>query len=209
MRPALRGYIHLLAALVAPFGLAWLLYRASSPSEYATAAVFGAGMITLFLASSLYHLPPWPPLGRSIAKRADHAAIFFFVAAAYAPFCIVALPRTWGVPLLATVSTLALLGAVVKVCWPGTPPWINLGMYLPVGWAALVALPIIMRELSPAGSVLLLTSGATFTAGAVIHAMRWPNPLPRILGHHEIFHVATVVGTALLFLTIDLDVFGR
>jgi hemolysin III len=81
-------------------------------------------------------------------------------------------------------------------------------MYLAVGWAALVAMPIIVRELSPAGAALLLASGATFTVGAVIHAMRRPNPLPRVFGHHEIFHVATVVGTALLFLTIDLHVFG-
>jgi hemolysin III len=165
-------------------------------------------MITLFAASSVYHLPPWPPLGRNIAKRIDHAAIFFFVAAAYAPFCMVALPPAWGIPLLTTVGGLALVGATVKVFWPATPPWINLSMYLAVGWAALVAAPIIVRELAVPGAALLTMSGTLFTAGAVVHAMRRPNPLPRWFGHHEIFHAATVAGTAMLIVVIDVHVYG-
>ncbi|MCA9821759.1 MAG: hemolysin III family protein [Dehalococcoidia bacterium] len=207
-RPRLRGYFHLAAAMVAPLGLVWLVLRANSPAEDATAAVFGAGMITLFVASSAYHIPPWPPKGKGIARRLDHAAIFFFVAAAYTPFCMVALPLTWGIPLLATVGSLALVGAVVKVCWPGTPPLINLAMYLAVGWAALVAAPVIALELGAYGMLMLVGAGLAFSAGGVIHAQGRPNPLPRWFGHHEIFHAATVVGTVMLFVVVDGWVFG-
>jgi hemolysin III len=207
-RPKLRGHLHLLAAVAAPAGLVWLLVRADAASEYATAAVFGAGMITLFVASSAYHVPPWPPLGKAITRRVDHASIFFFVAAAYAPFCMVALPLAWGIPLLATVGGLALVGAGSKLCWPGMPRWINLAAYLAVGWAALVAAPVLVMEIALAGSLLLLAAGVVFTAGGVIHALQRPNPVPGWFGHHEVFHAATVVGVGLLFVVVDGFVFA-
>jgi hemolysin III len=204
-RPALRGYLHLVAALVSPALLVALILLADSPSEYVAASVFGAGLVLLFTASALYHVPPWPPAVRRILRRIDHAAIFAFVAFAYVPFCIAVLPLAWGIPLLATVGGLALVGVVLKLSRPNLPRYLNLALYVALGWAALAALPAILVSLSPLAIVLILGSGVLYTSGAAAHAFRRPNPFPRVFGHHELFHAATIAATALLYAVVAFE----
>jgi hemolysin III len=207
-RPVLRGYLHLVAALVSPALLVALILLANSASEYVSASLFGAGMILLFGASALYHVPPWPAAVRRILRRIDHASIFAFVAFAYVPFCIVVLPLAWGVPLLATVAGLALVGVVLKLTWPHLPRYLNLALYVCLGWAALAALPAILAALSPLAIAFILGSGILYTTGGAAHALRRPNPFPRVFGHHELFHAATIAATGLLYAVVAFEAFA-
>jgi hemolysin III len=193
------------AAVVSPAALVALLVMADAPSEHVGASLFGAGMIVLFGASAAYHVPPWPPGVRRLLRRIDHAAIFAFVALAYAPFCIFILPPAWGIPLLGTVGGLAFAGATLKLAWPNVPRYLNLALYVALGWAALAALPGILGSLSPAAIGLVLGSGVLYTSGGAAHALRRPNPFPRVIGHHELFHAATIVATALLYVVVLLE----
>ena len=204
--PALRGYLHLVAALAAPFALLYLLARADSASDYVGVSLFGSGLILLFGISASYHVPPWPARVRGLLRRIDHAVIFAFVAFAYAPFCIIVLPLAWGIPLLSTVGGLALGGAILKLAWPGLPRFLNLGTYVALGWAAVIAAPPLVQALSPAAVAMILGSGLLYTGGGLAHALRWPNPSPRVFGHHEVFHAATVAATALLYVVLATHV---
>jgi hemolysin III len=59
-RPRLRGWIHGLAAPLA-VAVAVLLAGAASPGLPRTStAVFGVGLVALYLTSSIYHVPRWP-----------------------------------------------------------------------------------------------------------------------------------------------------
>ena len=138
-------------------------------------------------------------------KRADHATIFVFIAATYTPFCLLVFSDAWGIPLLAAVWSLALVGVGLKVVWPDAPRWLGVGLYLGVGWLAVVAAwPLAHRapEVLPA----LLLAGLLFSLGSVVYALRRPNPFPRIFGYHEIFHLLVIAGVAINYGLIAGDV---
>jgi hemolysin III len=87
-RPLLRGHVHLACAIIAPFGLAYLLVLADSARAYVGAAIFGAGLVLLFSVSAAYHLVPWSAGVREVVRRMDHSTIFVAIAALYTPFCL-------------------------------------------------------------------------------------------------------------------------
>jgi hemolysin III len=209
VRPLLRGYIHLAAALVSPFALLWLLHIADSPRAYVGAAIFGASIILLFSTSASYHLMPRWPRVKAAMRRVDHATIFVAVAGLYAPFCLQALGLAWGISLLSVVGGLALVGAVMKLTWPNAPSWLNLGCYLAVGWVGVVAVFELPHVLTARAVLLLVVAGALYSAGGVFFAARWPNPRARVFGHHELFHTFVVMATAVLYVVVAADVLPR
>jgi hemolysin III len=74
--------------------------------------------------------------------------------------------------------------------------------YVVVGWSAVAVVPQLVRGLGGAGFGLLVAGGACYTAGAVVYALRRPDPVPAVFGFHEIFHACTVAGAALHFVVI-------
>jgi hemolysin III len=63
-------------------------------------------------------------------------------------------------------------------------------------------LPQLERALGPAGFALLLVGGLAYSAGAVVYAVKRPNPIPGVLGYHEVFHACTIVGAVFHFIVI-------
>ena len=194
-RPILRGVSHLVAALLAPPALVALLLVAASPRAYVGGAIFGAGLILLFGTSAAYHLLPWRSV-KAVLMRADHATIFVFIAATYTPFCLTVFGDAWGLPLLAAVWSAAALGAALHVAWPSVPRWLGVGLYLGVGWLAVVAVwPLAQR--APEVLPWLVAAGLLFSLGSVVYALRRPDPFPRVFGYHEIFHLLVIAGVAI------------
>lgn len=199
LRPMLRGYIHLASALAAPFALAWLLLIADSATGYIGGAVFGVGLLLLFATSASYHIPPWPPRARRIIARFDHSMIFIAIAASYTPFCLRVIDSAWGIAILAVVWSLALGGVVMRMAWPSAPKWLSVACYLVVGWVAVTGIGPLSEALPARAIVLLVVAGILYSVGAIIYAVRWPNPLPRFVGHHEIFHLMVTVASVMLY----------
>ena len=42
-----------------------------------------------------------------------------------------------------------------------------------------------------------MAGGLAYTAGAVVYALKRPDPWPTVFGYHEVFHLLTVVGAGL------------
>ncbi len=196
VRPMLRGHLHFVCALLAPFALGLLLMLAETPRGYAGATVFGVGLIALYSVSAAYHVVRWPARMLGFVARLDHATIFLFVAASYTPFCL-ALGGPWGVTLLPAVWALAITGAALRVAWPGMPRWLRVGAYLGIGWLGIAAAPAVATALDPVAVVLVVSGGLLFSVGAFVYALRYPDPAPRVFGYHEVFHVCVVAGTTL------------
>ena len=202
-KPLMRGTLHAATALLAPFGLVLLLAIADSPSAYVGAAIFAASLCALYTTSAIYHLLPWRGWSRGLMHRLDHAMIFALIAGTYTPFCLIVLGYGgWGITMLALVWTLAGLGVLVAAAWPAAPRWLNVSLYLALGWIGVIAASEIVPALEPVEMALLALGGLLYTVGAVVYAMKWPDPHPRIFGFHEVFHVFVIAGTVVHFILI-------
>lgn len=206
VRPLLRGYLHLAVALLAPVALALLLLIADSPSAYVGAAIFGAALLLLFSTSASFHLAPWPARVRPFVGRLDHSMIFVAIGGMYTPFCLQTMPLAWGIPLLSVVWGLAALGILMKLTWRKPPRWLSVGAYLALGWVALVAVQPLANGLPTLALALLVSAGALFSIGALCYGAKRPNPFPRFIGHHELFHAFQTSATALVYVIVAVYV---
>lgn len=206
VRPVMRGTLHLAMAILAPFGLVLLLFIADSPRAYVGAAIFAATLIALYATSASYHLVPWPSRLRGAIARLDHSMIFALIAGTYTPFCLIVLGNGWGITMLALVWSFAGAGMLLKVMWPGAPRWLSVGLYLGVGWLALIPAAEIVTRMHLGAIAVLLLGGACYTAGSVVYAQKRPNPFPRVFGFHEVFHALVISGSLLHFALIAVYV---
>jgi hemolysin III len=171
--------------------------------------VFGLSMVELYTVSAVYHIGSWRDRPRRVLRALDHSNIFVLIAGTYTPLCFNLLDGWARVAMLVTIWVLALAGiglSVVSIGIAGirfdVPRWVSTALYIAMGWVAIFALPAYLAVL-PWGAVgLLLVGGALYTVGAVVYAKKWPNPFPRVLGFHEIFHLFVVAGGAVFAIVI-------
>ena len=192
VKPTWRGWIHagtFPVAIVA--GIVLIAVAQGAPAKWA-AAVFMASSLLLFGNSALYHRFSWKPLTRAILKRIDHANILLLIAGTYTPIAVLALPPEKGTLLLILVWSGAFLGILFRVFWIGAPRWLYVALYLALGWAAVMYLADLFA-VNPVMMALVIIGGLLYTGGAIIYAMKRPNPWPGHFGFHEIFHVCTVL----------------
>jgi hemolysin III len=173
-----------------------------------SAAIFAACMAACFGFSALYHRPTWQPRARSWLARLDHAGIYLLIAGTYTPFGLLVLSHAWAVVVLSIVWSGAALAILLKLFWPATPKKLSAGIALTLGWVAIVAFTQLLK-LPPAALALLLVGGIAYSAGAVVYARRRPDPLPHVLGYHEIFHLLTLVAAACQYAAIAFYVLPR
>jgi hemolysin III len=179
-----------------------LIRWAEQPAHRVSASIYGGALLLAFGTSAAYHLLARRGRIRGVMQRADHAAIYVLIAGTYAPICLVALPWEWGVPLLSVVAVGALSGIALKLAAFGASgAWLNL-LYPVLGWAAVVAAPALVRELSATQLLLLLLGGVVYTAGFPVLVLHRPNPWPRTFGYHEIWHTCTVIAGLLHFMLV-------
>jgi hemolysin III len=202
LREPVNGLTHLAAGLLASVGLIVLLVRAvgeGRADQVVAFGVFGFSLIALYTASAIYHLLPLSPDGVARLRRVDHMSIFVLIAGTYTPFCLLALDGAWRVALLCLVWGLALCGVLLKYLWMEAPRWLSVALYLGMGWVAVVAAPALFRALPPGGMAWVLAGGLVYSAGALIYGLRRPNPMPGVLGFHELWHLFVVAGSACHF----------
>ena len=201
-REPVNGLTHLVGGLFASVGLIVLLATATSEGrvdQLVAFTVFGFSLIALYSASALYHLLPLSPRGVARLRRVDHMSIFLLIAGTYTPFCLLALDGGWRVGLLGLVWGLALCGIVLKLLWMNAPRWLSVALYLGLGWVALVAAPALFRAVPAGGMAWVLGGALVYSVGALIYGLKRPNPIPGVLGFHELWHLFVMAGSACHF----------
>jgi hemolysin III len=195
-RPRLRGVSHqyaFFASLV--LGLA-LVATAPTQSARLASAAFAASVAAMFGVSAVYHRVTWRPRPRAWMARLDHATIYVLIAGTYTPYALLALFGAWRVVVLAVVWSGAAVAIVLKFAWVRAPKALAAATGVALGWAGVVALPQLAEELGAVATGLVLVGGALYTAGAVVYALRRPDPRPAVFGYHELFHALVVAGVA-------------
>jgi len=137
-------------------------------ADMVAASIFVGTMIVLYLVSTIYHAMP---IGRAKRwlNRLDHASIYLFIAGSYMPFLLGVLRGAWGWSLFAVVWAAAALGIVSKLLDRLKHPLWSTGLYVAMGWVALVAVVPLFERLSASALTWLVAGGVCYTAGAVVY----------------------------------------
>ncbi len=194
---------HGLGIVLAVLGTALLLnrcYGQNAMHSCAAFAVYGAALIELYTASTLYHCVNTTIKGRMALKKLDHISIYFLIAGTYTPICLGPLQGLWGHTLLIVIWSLSLLGTVVTLLWIHSPRWVTVGIYLFMGWLAIFAIYPLSRVLAFRGLFWLLLGGILYTVGGILYALKWPGRFNPNFGCHEIFHVFILLGSVCHFM---------
>lgn len=192
IKPSWRGWLHAGTFPIAiAGGIVLIVLADGAPAKWA-AAVFMASSLLLFGNSALYHRIDWGPKTKLVLKRIDHANILLLIAGTYTPLAVNALIPEKGILLLCLVWSGAVLGILFRVFWINAPRWLYVALYLVLGWAAVMYMADLLQA-NVAMMVLVCVGGLLYTGGAIVYAMKKPNPWPGHFGFHEIFHLCTVL----------------
>lgn len=199
VREPVNAWSHLVGLILAALGTALLLRLADGFTETAAFAVYGGSLILLYAASTIYHALPIPAHRLRPLRTLDHVAIYFLIAGTYTPVALVTLAGPWGWALLGTAWAIAVAGIPFKIWWIDAPVWLSTGIYLAMGYMALLAAAPLAAAVPAGGLVWLVAGGLAYTAGAIVFTRRRPDPFPGRFGHHEIWHVMVLVGSGCHF----------
>jgi hemolysin III len=201
-RPRLRGVIHQWSFFVALAAGATLVALAPAGRATAASAVYAAALVGLLGTSALYHRITWRPRARAWLRRLDHSMIFVLIAGTYTPFAVLVLDGNLRDVVLVGVWIGAAAGIVFTLLWVSAPKWLAAMAYVALGWFSIIAVPQIAERAGAGAIALLALGGVAYTAGAVVYALRRPDPRPATFGYHEIFHVLVVIAAAAHFAAV-------
>ena len=152
-------------------------------------AVYGASLVILYTASTLYHTVQsdrW----RRLCQKLDHAAIYLLIAGTYTPFTLGPLRGSWGWTLFGIVWGCAVVGVVLKLFFAGKADVLSTIAYLVMGWLVVIALKPLVAAL-PAGALwLLVAGGLCYTLGTIFYL--WE----KLPFNHAVWHVWVLAGSA-------------
>lgn len=194
----LNAWTHLAGTLLAIAGTAVLIGLAAlagDPWKLVGVSVYGATLITLYSASTLYH--SLRGRAKDVFRKLDHHGIYLLIAGTYTPFCLVSLRGAWGWSLLGVVWTLALLGVLQELRPNAGARRLSMAIYIVMGWAAVAALLPLRAALGADGFGWLAAGGLVYTLGIVFYALD-----ARLRHAHGIWHLFVLAGSALHYFTI-------
>lgn len=197
---------HLIGLLLAALGTWFLLGSADTGTQLLAFAVYGATLMLLYAASTVYHGLPLGEVGLRRLRTLDHIAIYFLIAGTYTPVAMITLHDSGGPALLAASWAIAAVGIPFKIRWLDAPVWISTGTYLGMGYLALVAVVPLGRAVGAGGLAWLVAGGIAYTIGAVIYARERPDFFPGRFGHHGLWHLLVLAGSACHFAFIALHI---
>lgn len=194
IKPKLRGWIHAITAPLALAACIVLTVLAPTTTLKIGSAVYLACSLLLFANSGVYHISNghFPVKVSQLLRRIDHANIYLLIAGTYTPLALALMTPDHQRLVLGIIWTGAVIGMVANVCWITAPRWLFTILYVVLGWVAVWFIPELYRAGGAAIVILIASGGVIYTLGAVVYALKKPDPLPRWFGFHEIFHACTV-----------------
>lgn len=192
---------HALGIVLGIAGLAVLAAFATlhgGTARIVSVSIYGATLILLFTASTLYHAVP-NPRAKPILRVLDHSAIFLLIAGTYTPYALISLRGAWGWSLFAIVWTLAIIGIALELRHVRNRVVAAL-LYLGMGWVGIVAIKPMMANIEPGGLWLLFAGGLCYTLGVPFYLWK------RLPYNHALWHLFVLAGSVLQFFSVLLYV---
>ena len=199
------GALHSVGFVGAILGLVSLLsfpVPGKTWEYFVSSTVFCGGMALLYLSSSSYHLLTANQRITGILRRIDHSMIFLFIAGCITPFCLTASPAGVKFMLLGTIWVLAVAGVCSTALLARRSRWLRVGAYLVTGGLGALVLAQVSGTVSPQRFAWILAGCLAYVLGALVYALKWPNPFPKYFGFHEIWHVFVLLGSGCHFVAV-------
>ncbi|HEY3277131.1 MAG TPA: hemolysin III family protein [Syntrophorhabdaceae bacterium] len=190
-------------------GLIFLIIRAEryAPIEYRTSyivgfTIFGASMIILYMASTLYHA-----LTNRVAKQVfgifDHTSIYSLIAGTYTAYCLTILHGALGWTIFGLIWGLAAIGITFYAVFGSRMRKLSAISYIMMGLIIIFAYPSVKTNLmTVSGSniswYLLLIGGSFYLIGTAFYAMK------KIKWTHFTWHLFVIAGSIMHFFSIYL-----
>lgn len=196
---------HGVGVLLSIIGLCVLVAQAAVHGDarhVVACSVFGATLVLMYTASTLYHSIPLPR-AKHVLRIIDHSMIYLLIAGTYTPFALVTLRGPWGWGLFFFTWGLALVGVGFKLVATGRHERLSLAVYLLMGWCAVVAIKPLLAAMPLPGLALLTAGGLAYSGGVVFYA--WTS-LPY---HHAIWHLFVLTGSLLHYFAVLFYVVPR
>lgn len=195
--PRLRGISHALAALVsAPLAVRAILLAEPGTPRLAVALYTLAAVVMLSLSAGM-HWRQRGPVATEVWVRLDHTGIYVMIASATVSVALLGLPAHWQRWVIPVAVLAAVVGLFVEWMPRATPRGFAHGMFLGAGWVLMIGIVQLWQgPRGPLAVAWLLAGGLAYTAGAVIVALRRPDPWPTWFGYHELWHMLVLVAVA-------------
>ncbi len=203
-KPLLRGHLHQSAFFFFLGACVVLFLHNKENVHYLSLLIYALSLLALFGISAIYHRPNWSPEKRVWMRRLDHAAIYILIAGTATPLCLMAIPRDVGNKLLLVFWVMGIAGILQSLFWINASKKLVTIFYIIMGTITFPYLSYFQEGLGPHNTLCVLLGGASYITGAIIYALKKPNPIPHIFGYHEIFHFLVIVGALFHFIVIYL-----
>ena len=184
------------------FGIAAVAVMATLSAIYQDAwavvgtSIFGASIILLYLASTLYHAVGREDIKRRL-KKFDHIAIYYLIAGSYTPFLLVTIRSASSWVIFGIIWGLAILGTALKICMPanGAKVW-SVAMYLGMGWLSVLIVGKLFASAPFSGVLFLALGGLAYTVGVIFYVQK------KKAFTHAIWHGFVLAGTVFHFFAV-------
>ena len=190
---------HALGIVLSAIGLVVLIVAAGLASANGIAivscAVYGASLIALYTASTLYHSARLPA-SKHLLRTLDHLAIFLLIAGTYTPFVLIVLHGAWSWSLFGVIWSLAALGVVFELTALRRFRAAMVALYIAMGWVGLIAIEPLVAALPATGLWLLFSGGVSYTFGVVFYQWR------SLRYHHAVWHLFVLGGSVLQYFAV-------
>jgi hemolysin III len=161
-----------------------------------TVALYAFGLISLYTMSTLFHAIPATPRAELWLERLDHVGIYLLIAGTYSPVALLLVGDTLGWVLFVLGWAMAAAGIVLSLTVPLGPKWVHILGYIALGWAAVIAAPVLLQRLDWTGLGLLIGGGVLFTGGSVLYVRDRPR-LVGPFGDHEVWHLLVLAASGM------------
>ncbi|MES0327606.1 MAG: hemolysin III family protein [Gammaproteobacteria bacterium] len=189
---------HLVGAFVFLFYGLKLIHRARGHrASIFFISVFILSVVFLLSMSGIFHLLDHQSLARNVLQRLDHAGIFALIAGTFTPVHGLLFKGFWRWGFLTVIWCLAIIGITIKsIFFNELAEWVGLLFYLGLGWAGILSAYLTHKLHGITIIKPLIYGGLAYTAGASLEFLKLPILIPGVIGPHELFHIAVLLGIA-------------
>jgi len=163
--------------------------------QFISYLIYCFGLVTLYLASTLYHSAKVPELKRRL-NIFDHSAIYVLIAGTYTPIALLAIEGTWGLVIFCIIWILAAVGIIMKHYFIGRYSKISTATYVLMGWVIVIAIKPLINSMVTSGLLWLLAGGIFYTLGALLYQKK------SIKYSHAIFHIFVLLGSICHYIVV-------